>query len=202
MTSTAKDIKELVGGLETIGQFIRKVTESKYAMYFITLLVFMILCATLLRTIMSRVPLFKGDGDKAVNSFGNTIAWCISILATLSIGWQMRNKGVDVIVNALAGPYGVFLIMLLVGATVYGAYSASQGQPQSIRMFWGLLVGGLLMAFLNYFAFHDSIYMWIFFVSVAIGGNIIALKHGKWPFIIVLIATLVFLGFVMATLRY
>jgi len=170
---------ELLEGLDMLGELFEGIANSPYAMYFIVLIVFTVLFWNILRALLSKVPMFAGDGDQKVNTYGNITAWCISILAILSIGWNMRGQSVDAVVNALAGPQGVFMVMILGLVLGYSLYKGFEGYKKAVRVAIALFGSGTIYVWLLGYTQRSTGYLqmyWLLSIIAFIVGIVLHFK--------------------------
>jgi hypothetical protein len=174
--SALKDIKEMVSGLDMLGRFVSSVFKNKYALLIITLSVVFVMFANILRMLFSRIPMFRGNGDQEVNKYGNITAWCMSALAVVSIGWQTKGK-VDVLVQGLSGPYGIFLILALSITLFIGVYRGFEGLNIWARRFCAIAAGGGLYFWMMAYITGGGWQFWVFCVAITIGFVLGAITH-------------------------
>jgi len=175
-----EDFGELLEGFDMLGQLVEGITRSEYAMYFLVLTVISVLFATLLRALLSKVPMFEGEGDKKVNGFGNTIAWCISLLSVMSIGWGMRDKSTEYVVTTLSGPYGGFMIFLGCITLAYCLYKGMEAYYKWVRIvFAAVPTGFLYLWFLKFSADVDYLSGYVLLCGIAFIVGFLILAFGK-----------------------
>lgn len=120
------DYSGLVEGFEMLGEFVRGVIESPDAMYFIVLLLLLLMMVSIVKRLLGKIPFFEGDGDLPVNTQGNIVAWCLSLLAILALGWSMRNQGPEAVVRTILGPYGFWATILVTVLAGYAIYANTE----------------------------------------------------------------------------
>jgi hypothetical protein len=138
-----KGITDLFTGLKDIATFIEKALGNKHIVYLLVLISVAILFATLLKSVLRKIPGFQGEGTDKVNGYGNITAWCMSSLAVISIGWKAQGN-IDKLIDGLAGPYGLLMIAALSIAAGYGMYNLFETKRKNVRLAVGLFTGGLL----------------------------------------------------------
>jgi hypothetical protein len=125
--------KQLAGGLENLGSGIRAIITKEDAAFFIVMVILSILFATLYKALLKKIPLFEGSGDTPVNSSGNVVAWCLSLLSVFAIGWYTKDQGTKAVIDGIAGPFGVWVIVLMLGFLGWGVYSNLESFPTRWR---------------------------------------------------------------------
>lgn len=126
-------------GFNVLGEFISGLfkSENTLALYFVVLLLMTVVIWSILKVILSKVPIFKGEGDATLNAPGNIIAWCISLLTIISIGWQMREKGgPEYMIEALTGPYGNIVMFAAMIILAYSTYQGMEDQDKWSRILY------------------------------------------------------------------
>jgi hypothetical protein len=133
-----RDITEMKDGLAYIGKFLELVMNDENAMLFVVLTILVLMLATLLRRMLGKLPLFQADGDLPCNSQGTIIAWCMSLLCVISLGWfaHENEQTTEQLVNTLIGPYSMYFIILLTVLGTYWVYKACENMSDDWRMFW------------------------------------------------------------------
>jgi hypothetical protein len=165
-------ITDMVDGFKTLGEFIHKIFESDYALYFIVLATLIIMFTYIFKMLLSKMPMFEGTGDQKVNSFGNVISWCLSLLAIISIGWQTKEAGVKGLINGFAGPWGAFIIIAISMFAGYGVYKNLENSSNRVRRWAATVVGGLIFFWMTGNIFGGWGWLWMFIIAVC-GGLIV-----------------------------
>jgi hypothetical protein len=169
-----RGMRELAKGFSDIGKFIKEVFESEFGLYLIVLIVITILFANILRMLLSKIPIFIGEGTNKVNSYGNVTAWCMAILGTVAIGWKTKGN-VDGLIRGLAGPYGIFLVIALATTAGYGVYKGLENFRKIVRIWLGFLVGAIIYAWMAGSILGGNKGILIGFITAAILGSILGL---------------------------
>jgi len=165
-------ITDMMEGFETLGQFIHEIFNSPYALFFVVMAVITVLFAFIFKLLLSKIPMFEGTGDKKVNSFGNVISWCLSLLAVISIGWQTKEAGVEGLINAFGGPWGTFIVVALSILAGYATYKNLESASDKVRRWASGLVGGTVFFWMAGNIMGNTKFFWIFIVSI-LGGLLI-----------------------------
>jgi hypothetical protein len=133
-----QDITDLKDSLAYFGKFLELVMKDENAMLFLVLLIVALMLATLLRKLLGKIPIFQGEGDAPCNGQGTIIAWCMTLLTVLSIGWNAYQKkiGTTALVSAMVGPYSLYFILLLSAFGTYWVYKACENMADKWRRFW------------------------------------------------------------------
>jgi hypothetical protein len=136
--SDLADIKDMSDGLAYIGEFLKQIMSDENAMLFLVLGIIALMLATLLRKLLGKIPLFEPQGDLPCNGQGTVIAWCMSLLSVLSIGWMAHTKGIGTaaLVTAMVGPYSMYFIMLITILGTYWVFKGCENMPDKWRHFW------------------------------------------------------------------
>ncbi len=159
---------DLVDGFKTLGKFIHEIFKSKYALYFLVMTVCTVMCAFLFKALLSKIPMFEGSGDQKVNTYGNVISWCLALLAMASLGWQTKGE-VDALVNGLAGPWGVFMIVALSMLAGVGMYKNMESSAERVRRWAAIVVGGLVFFWITGSVLQDWGWLWAFLIAIIVG---------------------------------
>lgn len=186
----AGEVDQLFEAFNKLGQLVGGFfqSENQYALFFVTLFVITILVYTILKTLLAKIPLFKGDGDRVVNTQGNVVAWCLALLGTISIGFSMRDQGPTYIVKALAGPHGIWYVVVIFGALLYGTAKTTDDWSINNKLRWGinlafpLLVTGWLISHIFYATIGASLIVWlIVLIIIAVFGAILVRVFRRGP---------------------
>jgi hypothetical protein len=152
---------QLAGGFDSVGKGINLLFKSSYGVYFIVLLIITLLFKNIITSVIGKVPIFEGSGDQKVNASGNAIAWCISLLAVISIGYGMRNSGPDRVVTALAGPWGIFMIGALGVFVGYSIFKMCENLSKYSRWAWTIAVPLVICSWLySYIIYSSPVLLW------------------------------------------
>lgn len=138
----AQEWDALIEAIDSLGQLVADIHKSEYAMYVLTLSILCFLLVTILKVVLKKIPIFSEGED--VNKYGNIVAWCISLLSILGIGWNMwqqQGQTVNGIVNSLISPYGSFIIIFFTMAAAYAGYSNAKDFAKWPKIAWTLIPG-------------------------------------------------------------
>lgn len=147
----ANEFADLAEGLGQFGQMFEAIFKNEYAVYFIVLFILALMINSLLKKLLSKIPIFEGDGDREVNKSGNVISWCISILCIISLGWSTKNQGPGSIVNAFAGPWGSFLIIILAFLAGYSTYKSTENCRPVVQKACSFAAAAFVISYLGSF---------------------------------------------------
>ncbi|MFT4303301.1 MAG: hypothetical protein ACMXYG_01940 [Candidatus Woesearchaeota archaeon] len=146
-------INDLIEGIRILGEFVKGIFQNEMALFFVLLTILTIMIWNLVRILLSRVPVFKGSEQNTVNSQGNIVAWCISLLSVISIGWgfiKEPGSSVDAFISAITGPWGVLIIFATCAFLAWSIYSGMQNSDNITRLLFSLTIAGGLYFYLMY----------------------------------------------------
>ena len=166
-------------GFGSLGELLYQIFRNEMAMYFVVLVVVFILINSVLRGLLSKIPFFGGTGDRTVNAQGSVVSVCLALLMVIAIGWNTRGSGAAVVVDALAGPWGFFLIVGLTILAAYSTYKATENSAPWARRAWTFGVGGFIYSYMT-FAVSGGF---------SEGGNFAGPRFGLFIFIAIIVGT-------------
>jgi hypothetical protein len=171
-------VNSLIDGFKTLGDLISGIFKNEHALFFVTLAVFLILIYTLIKAVLKKIPFFEG-GDNSVNTQGNVVAWCLALLSVISIGWGMKDKGADYMVQAIAGPFGMGLIVGLGIAVFYGTIKTLENTSLKPNAKWGvsLLLTLLITGWFFGHAVEGFVGLWGLILIIIGAGVIVTIMH-------------------------
>lgn len=171
------NLYQLVEGFDMLGEFLAFLFQSEQSMYFLVLVIFAVMFKYLLTGLMKKLPMFEGSGDRDLNTSGSVVAWCISLLSVMAIGWQTREMGMGAFVTAMVGPYGVFMAVVLGLMLGYGIWKNLDGYRAGVRRMWAILGGALVYFWMLGFIINDTGLLGLFIVLTLLGFAAAGLTH-------------------------
>jgi hypothetical protein len=99
---------DVTDAFRTVGQWLSDIFSNEYATFGVTIIVLTILLRAIFAASLKKVKIFEGEGGTGINTFGNTIAWTLSMMASIGLFYVKGNRDVGTFVRNILGPSAIY----------------------------------------------------------------------------------------------
>jgi hypothetical protein len=139
--------ESLSGALGFVGQIFAEIIQNEYASYAIVLFCLAAITATVLESVLSKLPIFQGSSSTS-NKGAKIVAWCFSAIGIVGIHVMFKDQGITGVVTAFAGPVGAFFLLGIVFFVWFSIYKNMENSRPGARRAWSTFVAGFIFFWL------------------------------------------------------